>query len=48
MQVVNALAAALTLGLMMRILRRLEVDDRLALVWVAATAACVILEPFGL
>jgi hypothetical protein len=40
MQIVNAAAGALTLGLMMRILRRLNVDDRLALSWVCVTAVC--------
>jgi hypothetical protein len=39
-QIVNAVAGAFTLGLMVRILRRLNVDDRLTLSWVGVTAVC--------
>jgi hypothetical protein len=38
MQVVNVLAGSLALGIMVNILRRLRVDDRLTLCWVVATA----------
>ena len=40
MQLVNVLAASLTLALMVRLLRRLKVDDRLTYCWVAVTAVC--------
>ena len=40
MQIVNAAAGALSLGIMVRILRRLGVDDRLTLSWVGVTAVC--------
>jgi hypothetical protein len=38
MKLVNVLAGALALGAMLTILRRVKVDDRLALCWVACTA----------
>ena len=40
MQVTNAAAGALALGLMLRILGRLNVESRLALAWVGVTAVC--------
>jgi hypothetical protein len=39
MKAINALAGALTLGLMVRILRRMGADNLLILAWVGATAA---------
>jgi hypothetical protein len=39
MKVMNALAGAFTLSLMVKVLRRLRVDDLLILIWVSVTAA---------